>query len=131
MPAYAVDLLAAELGGELAGRRVLILGVTYRGAVKETAFSGAFALRRELERRGAAPVAADPLFTPEELAELGFATWDGTDVDGVILQADHPDYAELRPEDVPGARALIDGRGVLEASPWTAAGIPVRRIGHG
>ena len=110
---------------------MLILGVTYRGAVKETAFSGAFALRRELERRGAAPVAADPLHTPEELASLGFRAWDGSDVDAVILQADHPEYTELRPEDVPGARAVIDGRGILEASPWTAAGIPVRRIGRG
>lgn len=43
MPAYAVSLLARDL--PLSGARVLILGVTYRGAVKETAFSGAFALR--------------------------------------------------------------------------------------
>src|SRR5207237_1341024 len=44
MPSYAVDLL-----GEVAGRRVLVLGVTYRGGVKETAFSGALALRDELQ----------------------------------------------------------------------------------
>jgi UDP-N-acetyl-D-glucosamine dehydrogenase len=131
MPAYAVDLLAAELGDELAGRRVLILGISYRGAVKETAFSGAFALQRGLEGRGAPPVASDPLYAPEELASLGFTAWDGTDVDAVIIQADHSEYARPRPEDVPGARAVIDGRGILEASPWNAAGIPVRRIGHG
>ena len=35
MPAYAVDLLEQELGS-LDGERVLILGVAYRGNVKET-----------------------------------------------------------------------------------------------
>jgi UDP-N-acetyl-D-glucosamine dehydrogenase len=130
MPTYAVDLLAGELGGDLRGRRVLILGVTYRGAVKETAFSGAFALRRELERRGAEPVASDPLYGPEELASLGFTAWDGGEVDAAIVQADHAEYAQLRPKDVPGLQAVVDGRGILEPSYWTAAGIPVRRIGH-
>jgi UDP-N-acetyl-D-glucosamine dehydrogenase len=130
MPAYAVDLLAAELDGDLTGRRVLILGVTYRGAVKETAFSGAFALARELERRGAVPVASDPLYAPDELASLGFTAWGGEDVDAAIIQADHAEYARLRPDDVPGARAVIDGRAILDASSWTAAGIPVRRIGR-
>jgi UDP-N-acetyl-D-mannosaminuronic acid dehydrogenase len=131
MPAYAVDLLAAELGAPLDGRRVLILGVTYRGDVKETAFSGAFALHRELDRRGAAPVASDPLYTDDELVSLGFTAWDGGEIDAVIVQADHPSYAQLRPDDVPGVRAVVDGRGVLGPASWAEAGIPVRRIGRG
>ncbi len=61
MPAYAVSLLADML--PLDGVRVLILGVSYRGAVKESAFSGAFALRDELVRQGATPIAADPMYT--------------------------------------------------------------------
>jgi len=130
MPAYAIDLLAAELGEDLAGRRVLILGVTYRGAVKETAFSGAFALHRELERRGAVALASDPMYAADELVSLGFTAWDGGEVDAAIIQADHAVYARLGPEDVPGARAIIDGRGILDPSSWRAAGIPVRRIGR-
>ena len=39
--------------GDLSGKRVLILGVAYRGGVKETAFSGAFALRDALLAAGA------------------------------------------------------------------------------
>jgi len=130
MPAYAVDLLARELGGDLCGQRVLILGVAYRGDVKETAFSGAFALHRELEARGATPVASDPLYSPEELARLGLTAWDGSDIDAVVVQTDHPAYAQLGADDVPGARAIVDGRNVLEPSGWAAAGIPVRRIGR-
>jgi nucleotide sugar dehydrogenase len=127
MPAYAVDLLAGALGG-LAGERVLILGVAYRGGVKETAFSGALALRDELAGRGATPVAADPLYDDAELGELGFRPWDRGPVAGAILQADHAEYRALRGEDLPGARAVVDGRGVLDP---TRFAVPVLRIGGG
>ena len=130
MPAYAVRALAELLGGDLAGLRVLLLGVAYRGGVKETAFSGAFATRDALGASGAIPVAADPLYTDDELTALGFEPWDGSAVDAVVVQADHPQYAALTPADLPGARAVLDGRGVLEPAAFTAAGIPVRRIGR-
>jgi nucleotide sugar dehydrogenase len=129
MPAYAVDLLADALAGALDGARVLILGVTYRGDVNETAFSGAFPLRDELGRRGAEPVAADPLHDDGELRALGFAPWRGEPVTGVLLQADHAVYRRLRPSDLPGARVVVDGRRVLDPAPFAAAGVRVLRLG--
>ncbi len=128
MPGYAVSLLGEEL--DLRGARVLILGVSYRGAVKETAFSGAFALRDELARQGAVPVAADPMYTEAELEELGFTPWDGAAVDGAILQADHPEYRPVTPADVAGARAFVDGRGIVPEGPWISADIPLLRLGQ-
>ncbi len=130
MPAYAVRALGELLGGDLSGARVLILGVAYRGAVKETAFSGAFATRDALVSSGAIPLAADPLYTGDELTALGFTPWDGAEIGAAIVQADHPQYATLGPADLPGARAVLDGRGVLDPAAFTAAGIPVRRIGR-
>lgn len=129
MPAYAVARLGDALGG-LAGARVLVLGVAYRGGVKETAFSGAFGVRDALAAAGAVPFAADPLYSGDELRALGFTPWDGTAIDGVVVQADHPAYAELGPADLPGARAVLDGRGVLDGARFTAAGVPVRRLGQ-
>jgi nucleotide sugar dehydrogenase len=129
MPAYAVDLLAQELG-DLSGTTVLILGVTYRGGVKETAFSGAHPLREELARRGARPVAADPLYTADELRAEGFEPWDGGEIAGAILQADHLEYRAMMPAGLPGARALVDGRNVVDTGPFAAAGVPVLRIGR-
>jgi UDP-N-acetyl-D-glucosamine dehydrogenase len=123
MPAYAVDLL-----GDVVGARVLILGVAYRGGVKETAFSGAFGLRDELARRGATPVATDPLYSGDELAALGFAPWRGEDVDLAVLQADHAEYARLSAGELPGVRVVVDGRDVLD--PARFAGVEVRRIGR-
>jgi nucleotide sugar dehydrogenase len=129
MPAYAVDLLAEELG-DLSAARVLVLGVAYRGGVKETAFSGAFPLRDELARRGAHVLASDPLYDDGELTALGFEPWDGSALDGAILQADHAEYAHLEPGDLPGVRAVVDGRNTLDASALVAGGVRVRRIGR-
>jgi UDP-N-acetyl-D-glucosamine dehydrogenase len=127
MPAYAVSLLARDV--PLNKARVLILGVSYRGAVKESAFSVAFALRDELLRQGATPVALDPMYTSEELEQLAFTPWDGGAVDGAIVQADHPQYSTLTPGDLPGVRALVDGRAIVrrglgcpQGHPWLGSG---------
>ncbi|HEU4977814.1 MAG TPA: nucleotide sugar dehydrogenase [Solirubrobacteraceae bacterium] len=126
MPAYAVALLEQALGG-VRRERVLILGVAYRGGVKETAFSGAFGLRDALRAAGAEPVAADPLYDVDELRALGFEPWDGGEVAGAVLQADHEAYRALAAADLPGVRAVVDGRGVLDRERF--AGVSVRRIG--
>jgi UDP-N-acetyl-D-mannosaminuronic acid dehydrogenase len=130
MPEYAVDLLEAELGS-VAGERVVILGVAYRGNVKETAFSGAFGLRDTLERRNAKPLATDPLYDDAELRGLGFEPWDRGEAAGAILQADHAAYTGLSPADLPGVRAVVDGRGMLDPLRFTSAGVALRRIGGG
>jgi UDP-N-acetyl-D-mannosaminuronic acid dehydrogenase len=125
MPAYAADLL-----GDVDGRRVVILGVAYRGGVKETAFSGAFALRDALAGRGAEVVAHDPLFGDDELRALGFTPWDGTSpIDAAVVQADHDVYATFGPDDLPGAGVVVDGRGIIDAARFRP-GVPVRRIGR-
>jgi UDP-N-acetyl-D-mannosaminuronic acid dehydrogenase len=118
-------------GDALRGERVLILGVTYRGDVRETAFSGAYAVRDALAARGAVALAADPLYDDEALRALGFAPWEGAPVAAALLQADHAAYARLTPADLPGARAVLDGRGVLDPAPFAAAGVALRRLGQG
>jgi UDP-N-acetyl-D-mannosaminuronic acid dehydrogenase len=130
MPAYGVELLARELGEAAKGARVVILGVTYRGAVKETAFSGSFVVRDELARRGMTPLASDPLYEPAELRALGFEPWEGDPIDAAIVQADHPEFAALAPGDLPEVKVILDGRGILDPAPWRARGVTVRRIGR-
>ncbi len=129
MPAYAVGLLRDAVGG-LTGRTVLILGVSYRGDVKETAFSGAFPVQDELVRAGATVVASDPLYDAGELAALGFTAWDGGRVDAAIIQSDHAEYRTLTPAALAGAQAVVDGRGVLTGAEWSGDGVVVCRIGR-
>jgi len=130
MPAYAVRRLAEALGAEPAGLRVLILGAAYRGGVKETAFSGAFGVAAELQRRGATPLVSDPLFSADELRSLGLPAWDGDPVDAIVLQADHEEYRSLAPGDFPGVRAVVDGRAILDPEPWRSQGVALLRIGR-
>ena len=88
-------------------------------------------LRDALERRNAKPVAADPLYDDAELRSLGFEPWEGGEAAGAILQADHAAYTGLSPADLPGVRAVVDGRGMLDPVRFTSAGVALRRIGGG
>lgn len=115
MPEHAVAILV-ETYGDLTGARVAVLGAAYRGGVKETAFSGVFPLVRGLESRGATVAVHDPLYSPEELRSLGFEPYElGVDLDAVVVQTDHGEYRNLRAEQIPGAKVLVDGRRVVDS----------------
>ena len=121
---------AEELLGSLDGLTVAVLGASYRGGVKETAFSGVFPVVAALESRGATVVVHDPMFTDEELEKIGLVPFHlGGSADVAIVQADHRDYTQLAPADVQGVRLLVDGRRVTDAALWQ--GVPRLVIGTG
>ena len=125
MPEYAVGLLEGAYG-DLQGARVAVLGASYRGGVKETAFSGVFATVDALTRRGAVVTVHDPLYDDDEVTALGFTPYRlGEATDAVVVQADHAAYRDLSPSDVPGVRVLVDGRRVTDATRWDGV---VRRV---
>jgi nucleotide sugar dehydrogenase len=127
MPAHAVNLLVQELG-KLTGKTVAVLGISYRGGVKESAFSGVFPTVAALKEQGATVVVNDPMYSDEEIKSLGFTPYKiGDSVDGMILQADHAEYKKLKAADFPGIKAVVDGRRSLDANSF--AGINVRVIG--
>ncbi len=119
MPHYSVDLLAAAVG-DLAGLPVLVLGASYRGGVKETAFSGVFPVVEELRSRGATPYVSDPMYTAEELEAHDLPAHRGEQVRAAIVQADHAEYAALTPADLPDVEVLVDGRRVTDAAAWAS-----------
>jgi nucleotide sugar dehydrogenase len=127
MPDYTVGLLEGA-HGDLTGARVVVLGAAYRGGVKETAFSGVFDAVASLEKRGAVVSVHDPLYSDAELEKLGFAAHHlGEPVDAAIVQADHAEYRELSPADLPGVKVFVDGRRVSSADRWD--GVTYRVIG--
>ncbi|MBB5788413.1 nucleotide sugar dehydrogenase [Jiangella mangrovi] len=118
MPSYTVGLVEAAYGS-LAGARVVVLGASYRGKVKETAFSGVFPVVAELRSRGADVLVHDPMYTDDELSAYGFTPYHpGEQADAVVVQADHPEYAEFDTDTVPGAKVLVDGRDVTDPARW-------------
>ncbi|MDO5065177.1 MAG: nucleotide sugar dehydrogenase [Actinomyces bowdenii] len=129
MPGYVVGR-AQEVLGSLEGLHVVVLGASYRGGVKETAFSGVFPAVEALEAAGARVSVHDPMYTDEELASFGWTPYHlGEQVDVAIVQADHAEYRELAPTDLPGLRLLLDGRRATDPAAWS--GVPRLTIGGG
>ena len=131
MPAYCVDQLVSLLG-DVTGMKVAILGLAYRGGVKETAFSGCWPLIAELSARGATAVVHDPLYTDAELEAFGLIPFHmGEAVDGAIIQADHVEYRGLDASELPGVRAVVDGRNVvLSFATFTEANVSWSVLGR-
>lgn len=136
MAAHAVALLEGALG-DLDGRRVLILGLTYRENVKEVAFSSARRLRRELHHRGASVFGHDPLLSEDEQRALKvepIALVPPPAVDAIIVQAYHRSYEGLAFAAFDGLRVVLDGRAALPPDArhaLEARGIRYLRIGLG
>jgi nucleotide sugar dehydrogenase len=110
MPAHSIDVLE-QAHGALEGQRVVVLGASYRGGVKETAFSGVFPVLDELQKRGAIVFVHDPMYSADELVALGFAPYQlGEPCDAAVLQADHAEYAHWSSVEMPGIRTILNGR---------------------
>ena len=134
MSAWALRRLETELGG-LAGKSVLVLGLAYRENVKESAFSGAVRLVRELKDAGAIPLLNDPLYTDEEISRFGATPVSLEDLppgDAIILQAYHEQYRSLdwRSLSALGYKVLLDGRNSLDRPIIEAAGMRYMGIGR-
>ena len=113
MPAHAVSLLETEMG-DLSGMKILILGLSYRGGVKEHAFSGTWELAKIITEKGGLPVVHDPMYSELELKKLGLTSHPlGQVSDAAILQTNHKEYKQLKVDDLPGVRVILDGRNFL------------------
>ena len=99
----------------MAGKQCLILGVSFRPQVKESAHSPVFALATELEIRGA-KVAVQILVHSREIRRLGLAPGeiDGSEI--LILNTAHDAYLNLSFDTLAtqGVKCVVDGRNV-----WT------------
>lgn len=133
MAEYAAQRVAAGLGS-LAGAPVLLLGVAYRGDVRETAFTSAWLLQAALREQGAIVYADDPLYTAEELAALGYIplpTDQMGEIRAIVAQAAHRAYATFDLAPFAACRVVLDGRHALNQAAVEAHGMRYLRIGDG
>lgn len=121
MPEKIVSRIEKEFGS-LEGVQVVILGASYRGGVKETAFSGVFPIVENLKQRGAKVSVHDSLYAEPELLALGFnAYYLGEPLEIAIIQTDHLEYKNLASKDLPGVKLIVDGRNILDPSSFDSS----------
>jgi nucleotide sugar dehydrogenase len=137
MPLVSLEYMDRALGG-LAGRRLLLMGVSYRSDVGDSRYSPSETFVREARKRGAIVQCHDPLISYWRELEL-----DLPDVlpapagsDAVIFAVSHEDYRQMDMSAwLSGATPLImDGNNVLteaQRSAARAAGCTVLSIGRG
>jgi nucleotide sugar dehydrogenase len=138
MPLVSLSRVEALLGGSLAGKTLLLLGVSYRQDVGDTRYAPAETLVRAARARGARVLCHDPYldFWPE-LEETMPRTLPAPDfVDAVVFAVPHAPYLELDLGAwLNGATPLIfDANHVLTAAQLDAAqavGCLVAAIGRG
>jgi nucleotide sugar dehydrogenase len=129
MPGYAVRRLQA-VAGPLEGRRVLVMGLTFRPDVAVTAHTNALDLLRELRAAGAAVEGHDPLLSREGVASLGFspAPEPPGRYDAVIVHAFHRAYADC--DWAALAPVVLDARNALDRRVIEDAGVIYIGIGR-
>jgi len=133
MPAFTADVVERELeaqGTPIEGARVLVLGVTYRPGVAETRATPAGPLITDLKRRGAEPLATDPLLDDETVSSFGavpvaLSEVGGSDPDAVVVVTPHEAFDGVDWDGFDDV-VVVDGRDTLGD-----VGHPTYTIGSG
>lgn len=119
----------------LEGRRVHILGLSFRPDVKVDIFSTAYPLGEALRAHGAHVSLEDPWYSDKEIQAAGFtpARVDRDSADAVILNTAHsefrnPDFAQWRAS---GVEAVLDGRNCWPRDVAESAGLLYLGVGRG
>ena len=135
MAKFAVDKLEKALsdsGHNLLNSRILILGLAFRGDVKESTLSSTLLIAEQLKQRGAQVQVHDPLFSDAEVAAHGLeatALPPSSQTEAIILQANHTEYQNLDLSQFRGTKVFLDGRGGFERERVEAAGMRYLAIG--
>jgi UDP-N-acetyl-D-glucosamine dehydrogenase len=136
MPAATVALLEETFPGGLTGKRVLILGASYREDVGDTRHSPSITLAEMLAEKRATVAFADPLVDAEIGVPLHRDLPPADGFDAVILAVGHKQYRAIDLAAWSGAErpVVLDANGVLSRQQLQSlrdAGFKVAAIGRG
>jgi UDP-N-acetyl-D-mannosaminuronic acid dehydrogenase len=137
MPFHMVDLIIEGLnkaGISIEESSILILGLAFRGGVKETRNSPAIPIIQRLKKLRANVFLYDPLFSREEIESFGAAYCDSFDnMDCLVIVTDHKEFREYNWQEISKkmrTRVIVDGRQVLEPAKVRKLGFVYRGIGY-
>ena len=136
MPQHVVSTLMKMLRSTGVKRpKVLVLGLTFRGGVRETRYSPALKIVELLNEEGVDVYAYDPLLGKEEVERCARARYmppDAFDGDAVLIAADHQEFKRLDWSSL-GRRMrnkiVVDGRQVVDVKALRRMGFKCTRVG--
>ena len=134
--ARVVDIAKSELG-ELAGKKILVLGAAFKPDSDDLRDSPAIAVANQFVMEGADVTIHDPMALDKipELAPKLSPNADlkeaATGAHAVVLATEWRDYKELDPNTLPVQNKLIiDGRNALDVAKWQQAGWKLIALGR-
>ena len=97
MPLVSLNKIEKLLGGNLADKRILILGVSYRQDVGDTRYSPTEIFVREAVCRGAEIICQDPLVEYWQEMDIDVVNTipDFTNYDAVVFTVQHKQYLDI------------------------------------
>jgi UDP-N-acetyl-D-mannosaminuronate dehydrogenase len=108
MPNYYLNKIR-RITDSLKDLKILIIGLAYRPGVKEIAFSGALKLAEIIKNEGGLVFVEDPLYSNDELRELGFNPISRRDeIDYIIIHTWQ--NSDLKLSEFSKLRGIVDGR---------------------
>ncbi len=134
-----VDLAREVCHGSIVGRRVAVLGAAFKPDSDDVRDSPALSVAAQMQLQGAHVTVTDPqaianaraAWPDLRFAETALEAARGADV--VLLATEWPEYRELDPDRlgaVVAAKAMLDGRNVLDPARWRSAGWTYRALGR-
>ncbi len=119
MPNYALEIIKGRVTN-INLKNLLILGISYRGGVKEHAFSGVFPLAHEGEKIFKNVFVYDPMYNDEEIVGIGLnpLPMELREIHVIIVQNDNRGFIEFLKEDFEPLELILDGRNLLSKSEY-------------
>jgi nucleotide sugar dehydrogenase len=138
MPRRIVEKVRQLLHGTLQGKRLLLLGISYRQDVSDTRFSPSEIFYKAAREAGAEVLLHDPLveYWREQAVPISRHLPPASELDAVVLAVPHREYANFDFAAWVGAQhpLFLDAVGVLGSAQQRrlrALGCPVESVGRG
>ncbi|MET3175513.1 UNVERIFIED_ORG: UDPglucose 6-dehydrogenase [Arthrobacter sp. UYCu721] len=134
-----VELSRELCGGSLLGQRITVLGAAFKPESDDVRDSPALSIAAQLQLQGAVVTVTDPEALPNaarRFPELQYepdASKAIHKADALLLLTEWQEYQALDPYELAGSVAhtrILDGRNVLDAGKWRAAGWIYRGMGR-
>lgn len=136
VPGHIANLVVKglnDLKKDVKNSNIMVLGISFRGGVKETIKSPAIEIIKMLNSLGANVYAYDPLFSREEIEEFARYSKDFENMDCIVVATDHEEFKGYNWGEI-GERmrnkVVVDARQVVDPEEMKNVGFIYKGIGY-